>query len=68
MPFVQGQLGNEPLSVAISTECDHCARKIDITLDSDLKFQVDDADAGPLVFMPHLDWNMFTEPNIIDSY
>jgi hypothetical protein len=37
-------------------------------LDSELKFQVNDADAGSLVFLPDLDWDTFTEPNIIHAY
>lgn len=29
---------------------------------------VDAAGADPLVFMPDVAWNTFTEPNILDAY
>jgi len=29
---------------------------------------VHDEGAAPLVFMPHVDWQTFTEPNIIHAY
>jgi hypothetical protein len=41
-----------------------------LTIDSDLRYQVHDADAGaePLVFLPLIDWSTFTEPNIIHAF
>ena len=39
-----------------------------ITIDSDMKFSVCEDGAEPLVFMPHVDWETFAEPNIIDAY
>jgi len=37
-------------------------------VDSDMHYQVREADAHPLVFMPDIDWPSFTEPNIIHAY
>jgi hypothetical protein len=39
-------------------------------IDSDLRYQVSEAEAGaePLVFQPLIDWATFTEPNIIDAF
>jgi alkylmercury lyase-like protein len=67
-PFVQGRLINKPLSVSIKTECAHCSRPIDFTLDQDLHYQLTDPSAVPLVFEPQVDWPNFKEPNIIHAY
>jgi hypothetical protein len=65
---VQGRLRNERLSVAIETECAHCAQPMHITLDSEMHYRVEEAGAAPLVFEPHIDWETFVEPNIIHAY
>jgi hypothetical protein len=39
-----------------------------ITVDSDMRYEAHDAGADPLVFMPDVDWQTFTEPNIIHAY
>jgi hypothetical protein len=39
-----------------------------IELDSKLRHRAHDEGAEPLVFMPHIDWATFTEPNIIHAY
>jgi hypothetical protein len=65
---VQGQLLQKHLSTVISTTCAHCGQAIHITLDGDLEFQVAENDAAPLVYMPHVDWQTFSEPNIIHAY
>jgi hypothetical protein len=67
-PFVQGQLRGQTLSVSIESTCGHCDRSLHITVDSDMRHQVREADADPLVFMPDIDWPSFTEPNIIHAY
>ncbi len=67
-PFVQGQLRNEALSITIRTECGHCARAMRITVDSQLRYRVDDGGAEPLIFEPHVDWETFDEPNIIHAF
>ncbi len=68
VPFVQGQLRNEPLSVAVETECAHCGQPLHLTVDSQMGHQVSETGAEPLVFQPQIDWSTFTEPNIIDAY
>ena len=52
----------------IETECAHCARPMRLTLGSDLKHQVDDGRARPLIFEPEIDWTTFVEPNITHAY
>jgi len=39
-----------------------------IEVDSKLRYHVDDEGAEPLVFLPHVNWATFAEPNIIDAY
>jgi hypothetical protein len=39
-----------------------------ISIDSELKYRVEEKDASPLVFEPRIDWEKFTKPNIIDDY
>ena len=65
---MQGRLRDEYLSVEVETECGQCGRTIQFTLDSKLNFQVKSAGAQPLVFEPHLDWETFTEPNIVHAF
>jgi hypothetical protein len=67
-PFVQGQLREKHLSVTIVTACAHCAQPMQIEVDSELRYRVKDEEAEPLVFQPLIDWQTFTEPNIIDAY
>ena len=69
-PFVQGGLRGEPVSVEIETECTHCDQPLSMTIDSDLRYQVHNADEGaePLVFQPLIDWATFTEATIIDAF
>jgi len=65
---VQGRLRQESLSVTVRTECAHCSRPMRVTVDSELKYQVHDEGAKPLVFLPQVDWGTFTASNIIDAY
>ena len=67
-PFVQGRLRQEALTVTIETECGHCHGPMRLTLDRDLAILDQDRGSTPLVFMPQVDWETFTEPNIIDAY
>jgi hypothetical protein len=39
-----------------------------ITVDSELKYSVNEEGAELLVFEPHINWQTFTEPNIIHAY
>jgi len=65
---VQGQLRNEYVSIEIETKCRHCDQIIHITIDSDMRISVREAEATLLVFMPDVDWDNFVERTIIDSY
>ena len=67
MPFVQGHLRNELLSIEFSTECGHCARPIHIEIDSELDCRVAE-DTEPLVFVPMVDFEKLKEPSIIDGF
>ncbi|HSP33471.1 MAG TPA: hypothetical protein VLU46_04045, partial [Thermoanaerobaculia bacterium] len=64
-PFVEGRLRRQTLTIDIDTQCVHCARKIAISIDSELRY---DAPPGVLVFEPRVDWSTFGEPNIIRHY
>ncbi len=65
---MQGRLRNEYLSVEVETECAHCGKRLNMTLDSELKWSVRQAGAAPLLFEPDVDWKHFQEPNIIGRY
>lgn len=65
---MQGQLRNERLTVTIHTSCAHCGQPIEIELDSQLHDHGLSEGAEPLVFQPHVNWETFDEPTIIDAY
>jgi hypothetical protein len=67
-PFVQGRLRQESLVIEIRTTCAHCAWPIHIVVDSDLRYHIQTAEAMPLIFEPHINWETFAEPNIIHAY
>jgi hypothetical protein len=56
------------VAVEIETQCQHCAAPLHITLDGTLGVSVREAGARPLVFMPDVDWQKFSERTIIDKY
>jgi hypothetical protein len=68
VPFVQGQLQKQYISVEIETKCKHCDLVMHINIDSELRVSVREDGAVPLVFMPDIDWDNFAERTIIDSY
>ena len=68
MPFVQGQVRGESLSVVIETECGHCQQPINIEIDSELRYHVLEDGAKPLVYVPLIDLHTLDEPSIIDSF
>ncbi len=65
---MQGQLRNEHLNFAITTECAHCARPIHIDMDSRLNYSVLEQNADPLVFAPMVDFDKLQDPSIIDAF
>jgi len=68
VPFVQGQLRDETLSVTIETECAHCNRSLTIELDEELNYQVREEGGDPLVFVPLVDFERLEDPSIIDAF
>ena len=67
MPFVQGQLRRESLAVSLRTECADCARPMRITVDSELKYAVEEG-LNPLVFVPMVNFAKLKASNIIDDF
>ena len=68
MPFVQGQLRHESLTVTFASECAHCGRALRIEIGSDLTSRVDAAAAGALVFVPMVDFAKLRAKSIIDDF
>jgi hypothetical protein len=67
-PFVEGRLTKKRLSVEVRTECAHCGRPMSLTIGSDLRREIADGCATPLLFEPEIDWGRFVERNIIHAY
>jgi hypothetical protein len=67
MPFVQGHLRDEPLTVSFETECAHCSRSMEIEVDSELGHRVVEG-GDPLVFVPFVDFEKLEDPSIIDAF
>ncbi|MBU0493421.1 MAG: hypothetical protein KKA73_12500 [Chloroflexi bacterium] len=65
---MQGQLRSEPLSFAIETECAHCGQPLRLEIDSQLRVQVVEEGADPLVFVPLVDFDKLKDPSIIDAF
>lgn len=68
MPFVQGQLRGEPLSVKVQTACVHCAQLLHIEINSELVCRVVEERADPLIFVPLVDFDQLKDPSIIDAF
>jgi len=68
LPFVQGRLRDESLSIEITTECAHCRVPIHLEIDSDLGYRVVEQGAAPLVVRPLVDIASLRDPSIIDAF
>jgi hypothetical protein len=68
MPFVQGQLRNESITITIETECSHSGRRLHLEVDSDLRYRVIENDAAPMLFVPLVEFEKLEAPNIIDVF
>jgi hypothetical protein len=68
LPFVQGHLRRESLSVAIATQCAHCARPIHLEIDSELEVRVVGDAAEPLISVPLVDFAKLSDPSIIHAF
>jgi hypothetical protein len=67
MPFVQGHLRNESLTVTISTSCEQSSRPIEIAIDTDLSFRVVEGE-DPVIFVPLVDFEEVEDPSITDVF
>lgn len=65
---MQGHLRKSRLEVEINTSCAHCSETIELVVDSELNYRIENGGPDPLVFEPEIDWNEFKDPNIIDGY
>lgn len=68
MPFVQGHLRHDAVTVAFQSECAHCERPLQIEIGSDLAYRVDPEAAGALVFVPLVDFARLRAKSIIDDF
>ncbi|MFI5393982.1 MAG: hypothetical protein ACHQ9S_00490 [Candidatus Binatia bacterium] len=68
MPFVQGHLRHESLTVTFASECAHCGHPLRIEIDSNLSYHVDPAAAGALIFVPMVDFAKLRAKSIIDDF
>jgi hypothetical protein len=68
VPFVQGRLRGEWLSVRVKSECAHCQRPLHLEIDSELGSRVEETGAEPLVFAPMVDFEKLEDPSIIDAF
>lgn len=68
MPFVQGQLRGEPISVVVRTECAHCSQPMHVEIDSEMNCSVREGGAEPIVFVPEVDFGKLSAPSITDAF
>jgi len=65
---VQGRLRNKPLSVAVNTECAHCAKPMTLTIDSDLGFHTEEKGCAPVIFLPDVDLIGLEDESIVRAF
>ena len=65
---MQGQLRKEALSFLVETECAHCGQPLSIEIDSRMQYRVFEAEARPVLFIPHVDFARLKDPSIIDAF
>ncbi len=68
MPFVQGQLRHESLTITFASECAHCGEPLRIEIGSDLGYRVEPKAAGVLVFVPMVDFAKLRAKRFIDDF
>ena len=52
----------------VETECAHCAKAMEMEIDSDLHVKPDDEKSEPVIFVPDVDLLNLQEDSIIDSF
>ncbi len=67
MPFVQGHLTHEPVTVSITSECAHCSESIHFDVNDELHYEGSDV-AQHVVFLPVVDFKKLKDPSIIDAF
>ena len=65
---MQGRLTDRRTEATIDTVCAHCDQPMQITVDSEMRYEVKGTGSKPLFFAPQIDWPRFREPNIIHAY
>jgi len=68
VPFVQGRLRDEALSVRVETECAYCRRRIHLEIDRELRHWVEEDGAEPVIFTLFVDFSKLRIPSIIDPF
>jgi hypothetical protein len=68
MPFVEGHLRRDSITVAFQSECAHCGRPLRIEIGEDLAYRVDAEASGALVFVPLVDFAKLRAKSIIDDF
>ncbi len=56
------------MTVSIQTECGHCHKPLNLEIDSELSFRVQELQAEPLVFVPRVNFQKLDDPSIIDAF
>jgi hypothetical protein len=65
---VQGKLRNEYLKVKLETECAHCSSPMEIEIDSNLRYKVNDERCDPVIFVPDINLFNINDDSIIDAF
>lgn len=65
---MQGRLRNEEVGVRVETECHHCRRELTLEIDGEMRVQVEEADAAPVIFTPDVAVFDVDGPSIIDDF
>lgn len=68
MPFVQGQLLGQPLSVNVTTECAHCGEAIRMEIGSEARSRVIETGANPITFVPDVKISTLPDKCITDAF
>lgn len=68
MPFVQGQLRHESLSVTFRSECGHCGRPLQFEVTERLDLQVPPEASDARVFVPFVNFAKLKDVSIVDSF
>jgi hypothetical protein len=67
VPFVQGLIRGERTSGSVATECAHCHQALHFSVDSEFRYQVEEAGARPVLFAPSSGIEPGA-PSIIDGF